>query len=175
MPTDYRFDLSLDTGAKLAILVFNEHGETEVRWLYSYRFMHKEDGELHVPKALIEYRLVVSYSNGQLRDEIELNMHVIIPERLGKKYVAGLDISPGAKTYLSFLYRRQEPKLFLLAAVGKGGRAPVEVPNADGLVKQTDLPFVLADRLERQGQYRVPFHSEGDEIEHFYFPESVKR
>jgi hypothetical protein len=178
MPTDYRFELHLSSGAHLDILVFNENEETEVRWIFSYRFAHREDGkELFVPKALIDYRLVVSYSKGQLQDEISLSMNVIIPERLGKKYVAGLDISPGAKTYLTFIYKRDSPKLFLLRAVGKGAAEPVELPPSAqaSLVKQTELPFVLADRLEREGQYRVPFHSEGDDIGHFYFPESVKR
>jgi hypothetical protein len=180
--TDYQFDLRLDTGAHLEVLVFNEYGENMVRWIFTYRFLSRDTGRFLVPKVVIDYSLCLNYVAGQLTDEVELTMNVTIPEKLGKQSFAGVDISPGAKTYLRFLYRRVGPKLFRLAAVGKGANPLVELPDeGEGLMKQTELPFVLVDRLEREGVYRVPFHSHDrehsreDGVSHFYFPESITR
>ena len=69
MPTDCRFHLHLETGAHLEVLVFSEHGEDEVRWIFSYRFAHREDGEQWLtPKALIEYQ--DEYNNLQIQSTI---------------------------------------------------------------------------------------------------------
>ena len=162
-----RMEQRLDSGVVQETLM---HSWAEMRWICSYQYLR--DKELgRQPKLINDWRLVVDFHEGQLQAQIKVSMHIIVPELLGQQRFLGVDISPGAKTYLEFLYERPDERVpvdyndpywkgtrpevypdgipgpFYLAEISKGARPAVDVrpltfPNqAPALVKPVVVDF----------------------------------
>ena len=191
----YKVALDLKCGARLQMLL---HPWAEHRWIFNheYRLRTGPRGLRGKVKALCEWSCVVDYHEGRLQNELDISMHIIIPERLGKRIAYGVDISPGAKTFLQFYYEQAEDSLFYLAEFSQGGRARVDVRHLtmgkkeDQVMQPVELPFplVIADRIEREfqdddgswaGDFKAPFpfrvtgDDPLDEVRWIYFPEEL--
>jgi hypothetical protein len=99
---EHEIKLDLASGARLTILYFSDRA---LRWIFSYNYVGTKDPGA-APEVVNEVRLTADYDDGLLAAQILLSMHVVIPSRLGQEFFAGMDISPGAKTYLEFSYER---------------------------------------------------------------------
>jgi hypothetical protein len=170
-PLEHRIDLHLASGAQLTILSFSDR---ESRWLFSYTYRSQNDpGE--VPDIVNEVKLTADYRDGLLAPAFVLAMHVVIPTRLGRRYFAGLDISPGAKTYLEFSYERTE--VYRLVEICKGASERVRIDmSAPSIVRPIEFPFPVPDQLDMDyGRVNVPFRTNSGAFNHFTFPLSTLR
>lgn len=114
-----------------------------------------------------QLRIRADYQDGRLRDKIEVSMTVIFPRRLGQQFFLGMDISPGAKTPLSFIYTRSGDD-FELTRFERGMRAIDLTKQPEALVFPQDFPFpverTLSPMYGTHGGYQVPIlvnHAEG--------------
>ena len=153
--------------ASVEFLIFDEK---EMTWDFKHRY-RKEDG--HKAKMINVVNLLVRYMEG-IVSEISLSMHIVIPERLGKRYAWGADISPGAKTYFEFVYDKKEDE-FILGEIIKGARTRLDL-RSEGLIKQFEFPFPVPDRIvPEDGTYSVPYLKMDDTVSNFKFSKSVRR
>lgn len=165
--------LDLASGARLKLLYFSDR---ELRWIFSYVYVRAQrEGAPSGGKPLEiinETRFIANYTNGQLKGPLELSMHVEIPGRHGRKFFAGMDISPGAKTYLEFRYERFTHE-YKLTEICKGVREHIRLDDAElAIVRLVTFPFPVPDRLPIElGQLRVPFRANTDIVAHFELPE----
>jgi len=169
---EHRIDLALASGAKLTLRLFSD---TEQSWEFSYRYRRVEE---HNVTLVNDVRLLVRYLNGRVdttRDTVtrcfpvSLWMHIIIPERLGKQYLYGMDISPGAKTFITFDYDFMPDSDTLQLremTVGAGKQINFDdVQDRQALVQQINFPFPVPDRIDRlYTGYRVPFLANAGDI-----------
>lgn len=176
-PIEHQIDLRLASGASLKVLYFSDR---EMRMIFSYDYIgEKKPGA--DPDLVNQVRLAADYAEGLLASSFTLSMHVVVPERLGKSFFAGVDISPGAKTYLEFHYRRDDNAIvsreYRLTAIQKGAREQVLLGDQRAsLVRQIEFPFPVPDRLPADGNYvRVPFRLNNGEISHFDLPTRTLR
>jgi hypothetical protein len=108
-------------------------------------------------------------------------MHVIIPTRLGQRFFAGMDISPGAKTYFEFLYERQQAAFgrldaeYRLVEICKGARDRVRWLDTPALLQAIESPFPIPDRIALTNMVQVPFRTDAGTIAHFELPRSTVR
>lgn len=173
-PIEHEIKLLLASGATLTILFFSDR---EQRWIHAYNYIgNKTPGA--DPDISNEVRLTANYESGILVSQIVLSMHVVVPARLGQRYFAGVDISPGAKTYLEFNYERTvgTPDNYLLVEVCKGARDRVRLDRGPGLMQPIEFPFPVPDRIAIEfGKLRVPFLTNAGSINHFELPWSTVR
>ena len=165
----------LECGCTLKMLL---HPWGEHRWFFEHRYILEDPEDPHGRvRALCEWKAHVDYKWGELQPQLVVSMYIAIPERLGKRFAYGVDISPGAKTYLEFQYKQDGASCesFWLDTVRKGVDAPVPMkdmirPREPGqLIQPVQLPWplVISDRIEmpwkdpesdeRFGDYRIPF------------------
>ena len=160
-----------DDDAEVQFLVFSL---AEGRWIF--RHVYRERGDGRRVLTYNEVKLVVDYADG-IVSGIELTMRVVFPERLGRVSYLGVDVSPGAKTFLEFSY---EPEPTAVASTtGSGvGRGRVVDPAAGATAyrlsrisagvsrsaevrpgaSDVDSPFpVLARVVPEYGAYSVPY------------------
>ena len=169
---EHEVTLALASGATLKLLYFSDR---EHRWIFSYDYF----GENHLrpaPEVVNKTRLTANYEAGLLARQLVLSMHVIVPERLGQKFFAGVDISPGAKTYLEFTYERDATN-YRLVEICKGARERVRLADVEpALVKPIEFPFPVPDQIVVDyGVLRVPFRTNAGSLAHFELPESTLR
>jgi len=163
----HEIDLKLASGARLTLLYFSDR---EMRWIFSYDYLGEKDPG-PAPEVVNKIMLVANYEAGLLTSQIVLSMHVIIPERLGQHFFAGMDISPGAKTYLEFTY--QAPISDLDNRVGDAFRL-VDIEPA--LMRPIEFPFPIPDRIPLDyGMLHVPFRTNQGSIAHFDLPTRTTR
>lgn len=195
----HEITLDLASGARLQLLYFSDR---ELRWIFSHDYVGtrplgeppgivngiplaadddyfsdnraRRPGE--PPEVINKVRLVANYTDGLLEDPLVLSMHVVIPRRLGQKFFAGLDISPGAKTYLEFSYERSADA-YRLIEICKGARERVRLDEAEpAFVRPIPFPFPVPDRVPVvHGKLRVPFRANTDGVAHFDLPERTRR
>jgi len=172
-PFEHEIKLLLASGAKLKLLYFSDR---EQRWIFSYRYgLTTRNGE--APDVVNDVQLMANYECGVLASPIVLSMHVIFPERLGQRYWAGVDISPGAKTYLEFNYERRAEE-FRLAEICKGANQRMQLGEDTrlGLIRQVQFPFPVLDRVCLEfGKYKVPFLTNSGANAEFELPERTLR
>lgn len=180
-PNGLRWTIPWGKDAELETLIFDDFGS---RWIFSHRFrlwQNPEDRSSRRLHMLNELRLVVDYAPTGKIVGVELSMHVILPERLGQKYLYGMDVSPGAKTYFTFEYEiagdERGAPVFRLKSITRGCRDRVDL-DATALLKQVSFPFPVPDRLVAQSGYEVPYvegHGPGNVVElgSFRFPATV--
>ena len=186
-PRQHEIDLKLASGARLTLLYFSD---SELRWIFSYDYLGEKDPGA-APEVVNKVKLVANYENGILASQLVLSMHVVIPSRLGQSYFAGVDISPGAKTYLEFTYERRviEPGReegdgprnssaeFRLVEICKGARDRVRVADVEpAMVRPIDFPFPIPDRIPIDyGTLHVPFRTNQGNVAHFDLPTRTLR
>lgn len=179
-PVEHQIDLALASGAALKILCFSDR---EMRWIFSYNYRGDQRRPGDPPDVVNEVRLTAEYASGLLAPTFVLSMHVVIPSRLGQQFFVGMDISPGAKTYLEFHYHRDDTNgtdrdwEYRLIAIQKGAREQVLLgeKGASILVKQIEFPFPIPDRVEIRDRIRVPFRLDSGEISYFELPARTHR
>jgi len=176
---DYQMKMPLKNGGTLTTLVF-EH-EPQVTWTFQYRYRLTDPESLGQARMVNDLRFVFAYVEGVIKGDLTLSMHVVIPERLGKKYVAGCDISPGAKTFIQFHYR-PEDEGYRLYKIEVGARKVLNLDELDPNVpvKPMDFPFPVPDRIERAfegevGPFVLPFLASDGETREFHFDDSILR
>jgi hypothetical protein len=131
-------------------LTMHLHPWNEHTWVYRHTYRRANETNIHsAPLMLCEWACTVGYSNGVIQPIITIAMHIIIPERLGKAYAYGMDISPGAKTFLEFIYVQQPEGHFLLSTVQKGCQPKVNLDQGKGLMQPVEFPFPVPDRIQR--------------------------
>jgi hypothetical protein len=164
--------LDLASGARLRLLYFSSR---ELRWIFSHDYVRlpRTDG---APEVINATRLTANYIDGVLESQIVLSMHVEIPSRLGRMFFAGVDIWPGAKTYLEFSYVRSADA-YKLTEICKGAREWVRLDDADpAIILPRAFPFPVPDRVPvKLGRLRVPFRTNADDVAHFDLPERTLR
>ncbi len=174
--------------ATLEVSVFTDW---TARWIFKHRFLRREAGDRGAVQMVNDSTLVVDYGDEGAIAKVELSMHIILPHRLGQVRLAGVDVSPGAKTFLTFEYRL-EPKArcpsaptFVLSAITRGASHRLEL-DEPALLTPLHFPFPVPERIEPVcGKYRVPFlvfepdlvfEEPGTEhVEHLEFPASIAR
>ena len=171
-PLQHEIDLKLSSGARLSLLYFSDR---DLRWIFSYDYV----GDKHLspaPEVVNEVRLVANYEAGVLTPQLVLSMHVIIPNRLGKKFFVGMDISPGAKTYLEFTYAR-DGDVYHLVEICKGTRERVRLADIEpAIMKPIEFPFPIPDRVPVDlGRLYVPFRTNAGTTAHFVLPTRTRR
>lgn len=185
-----------------AALTMHLHPWQEHTWVFAHTF-HQENPETFETTILCEWKCVVHYTDGLLQPDVEVSMHIIIPSRLGKEFAWGIDISPGAKTFLIFKYRWHEPsRTFRLASFQVGAREqplPESFWAPDGdktLMKPIGFPFPLTDCIRQEhyepdglhhedtpqgfGDFQVPFPVLSEEtgtmeVRQIFFPPSLRQ
>jgi len=191
------FEFPTPEGAGVRIL---EHPWGEHRWFFEYRFMGKRDQNRR-PDSKVVWKCLVDYRNGVLQPVVQISMDITIPHLLGKRFLYGLDLSPGAKTYFNFTYEQSDPDTFRLVEIQKGARTvmdlrPMWAAEGEGLIQQVTLPFplVVPERIQREyesndqktgkiqwlGRFKVPFPYRDQEagiesVHHIYFSDSIVR
>ena len=179
-PFEHEVTLRLASGATLKLLYFSDR---EQRWIFSYEYVgEKVPGE--PPEMVNDVHLTAEYKDGLLANQLSLTMHVIVPARLGQQYFAGVDISPGAKTYLEFTYQAPISDLdnrvggaYRLVEICKGARDRIRLDGTTpALVKPIEFPFPIPDRLPIEyGDVRVPFRTNAGLVAHFDLPTRTLR
>lgn len=171
-PTEHEIHLDLASGAKLTLLYFSD---IEMRWIFSHRYIGEKDPGT-APEVVNDVKLVAEYERGLLLPQLILTMHVVVPSRLGREFFVGVDISPGAKTYLEFSYTRTSDT-YRLVEICKGARERVRLDgDAKGLVKPIEFPFPILDRIPiEHATLRVPFRTNTGTVAHFTLPTRTLR
>jgi len=172
-PFEHEVRLLLASGARLKLLYFSDRDQ---RWIFSYSYVgDKKAGQ--APDVVNDVQLTANYECGVLASPIILSMHVVFPDRLGQRYWAGVDISPGAKTYLEFTYERRAEE-YRLVEICKGAsqRVKLEEDTRLGLIRQVEFPFPVLDRVYLEfGKYQLPFLTNEGAIREFELPERTLR
>ncbi len=174
---DFEFKgLRLASGANLDILVFDEPGAVQHRWIFKYRYEYPEGRQrLEVPELINDTTLVIEYEDG-ISQEVQLRMNMVFPEKRGKMFLWGVDVSENSILNAEFIYEKQG-LLYRMKTFEWGLGKRMELDKlAPGLVKPVNFPFPLKDRLEPEyGTYKVPFLRTGDEEASFDFPANYQR
>lgn len=171
-PLEHEITLGLASGATLKLLYFSDR---EQRWIFSYTYVgDKAPGK--APDIVNDVRLTANYTDGTIADRFELSMHVIVPERLGQRSFAGVDISPGAKTYLEFIYER-DGSAYRLVEICKGAQDVVRLADQKpAIIRPVEFPFPVPDRIEIEfGTLHIPFRTNEDTFAHFDLRERTLR
>lgn len=172
---EHAFHLEVSSRAKLSILYFSDR---ETRWLFSYHYRGERDPGTD-PEIVNDVRLTADYKDGQLIDQFVLSMHIVIPSRLGKRFFAGMDISPGAKTYFEFLYERQprgfQEDVYRLIEICKGANTRLRVDEAKGFIQTINSPFPILDQIAITNMIYVPFRTNAGTTAYFELPWSTVR
>lgn len=157
----------------------------EQRVSFDYTFRRYADPEQRQrgwkPELVIEYTLYAEYKSGKL-STCTITLNVILPHRLGKVYLLGVDISPGAKTFLEFVYDVMEDSLRLTEII-KGACTRInlrELAMGTLPVRQIELPFPILDVVPlTHDSFEIPFlHADGSGTEEqrmFTVPKSIGR
>jgi hypothetical protein len=175
-PLEHAIKLDLASGAHLTILYFSDR---EMRWIFKHHYIgNKKPGAR--PDIANDVQLVANYTDGILAPTLVLSMHVVVPSRLGQQFFVGVDISPGANTYLEFTYGRTPPvtgTAYRLAEISKGARERVCLDNLEpALVKPINFPFPIPNQLAVIfGRVSFPFLGNDGVIDHFDLPTSTLR
>ena len=146
-----RVDLPLDCGANLRMLM---HPWGEHRWLFQHQYISRRE-RLDVD-VVCEWQCLVDYRQGVLQPWLDLSMNIIIPERLGKVYIYGADISPGAKTYLCFKYEMHTDGTFRLQTVQRGARDVMSFKDTWAAVDKAPADQLMLASGKLPEPFRVP-------------------
>jgi len=179
-----KFSFHLDDDSDVEIVLHDgdepiDKYPSEQHLYFSYRyFRDKPDAQRGgEPELLNEQQLRVLYKDGKLAPTLKLTMHVIIPERLGKRYAYGADLSPGAKTFIEFEYERTDPDTFRLTQIQIGRKVLdlKELAKDQVPVKPLEFPFPVNDVITRPyqdgdrkyGPLQVPWMHNSGETRHW--------
>jgi hypothetical protein len=169
---EHAINLDLASGARLTLLYFSDR---EQRWIFKYHYIGQRKPGAD-PAIVNDVGLVANYEAGILASQIVLSMHVVVPSRLGQEFYVGVDISPGAKTYLEFTYERGDAA-YRLIEICKGARERIRLDTlAPALVRPIKFSFPIPDRgAVVFGRISFPFLANDDVISHFDLPAKTLR
>ncbi len=143
----------------------------EHRWHWTHRYAPQPEGRGTQPEIVNDLRISARYIEGELQLPLKVIMNIVIPSRLGKHFFAGMDLSPGAKTYVEFHYGDPDAERTLrLMRIEVGATRMVDLPapGVDGgnalVLPMADFPFPVLEQLPLTWgcYYRVPFLAEGE-------------
>ncbi len=174
IPREYKIELPYGE-AHLEILLFSD---VEHRWIFTHNYLKREtDDGRSKPMLTNKTRLVVNYDDG-IAAGIELSMDIKRPDKRGKVYWHGLDISPESHLFVEFCYEKQG-ELFRMKTIqtGIGKRFDLEELSKGNLpVKPIEFPFPLRDRVEHElGDYNIPYLANNETVSFFRFPRSYRK
>jgi len=185
----------MNVDARQTILI---HPEGQQRLIFESRYLLEKDStpldgggvKLSGVRLRNDWTLIVDYAKGEICPTVDLRMHIIVPELLGKEFAYGMDLSPGAKTFLEFRYELQPDTTFKFAEfhMGRETLSP-DGPWREALPKffGESFKFLVPDRIVREhsetgedgqekwfGNYRMPFLARvipgKDETQDVFFP-----
>lgn len=172
---NYVLEQRLESGAELRIFIL-ESGE--IKLIFKYKYRQREDSPRAKPTLINETMLEVNYLNGWLTDCL-LSMDIIVPALLGKRFFVGMDISPGAKTYIEYTYKFAAGILRVTTVqVGAQQKIVLKEPDEDEVLQQlTQPPFPLFNwiHLSKNGTLKIPFLHDSGEIRFFEFKSNISR
>lgn len=161
-PLPYSAEFEFAHGVRLRLQMFDHH---EHRWHWTHRYAPRV--ERAAPEIVCDTRVTVSYLDGALKLPLKVCMNVVIPARLGQRVLYGVDVSPGAKTYVEFHYADpDEDRTLRLTRIEVGALKFIDMPRAAhgaGLVRPPmDFPFPVLEQLPltRGAYYCVPVVAE---------------
>lgn len=163
----HNIKLNLPDGIRLKLLL---HSHTEHAWFFEYRFIQRENDK---PTGKVirenEIKLYINYLNGKV-SKIEATMHLINYEKLGKKYLFGLDVSPGSKMYLQYKYKKSKKDFHLKEIEVTPPHTIIKIEK--GIIPDVENYFILPDKLlvDDWGDYNFPFKTSEGKDTHFTFP-----
>ena len=173
----YNYNLDLERGVNLNLHIFSPE---EQRWIFSYEQLEYDEREGR-KKTLVfrnKYKVVANYQKGLLSDTLDITMDMVWPERRGKVFTWGLDISPNSKLFVEFKYKRMPEGHFRLKTIiaGAGKRFDVEGDESgNALLKKVELPVPINDIIECDLNkcFNVPFVNDGGNLDNFIIMESL--
>lgn len=160
----YHAYFEFEHGLRLNMRMFDHH---EHQWIWTHRYVQRPDGRRTQPEVVNDMRILAVYIDGALKLPLKVSMEIVFPKLRGKQFLAGVDISPGSKTYIEFHYGDPDDEQALrLMRIEVGAFRFVDIPRVpvsdNALVLGIDFPFPVLDRLPlTYGLYRVPFMAEG--------------
>lgn len=156
------------------------HPELEVALFLEHTYIkHAEENPREV-ELRNDLKVLVRYNNENklLEDSVSLTMHIIMPSKLGQAFLYGVDVSPGAKTFVEFIYNKGEDDSYRLGEVVVGTkRIDVSRPQESALVSSINFPFPVPDRIEciDGWYYQIPFFpDDSGNIGQLKFPKHAK-
>jgi len=166
----YEINLELKSGASLTQLLFDH---SEHRWIFEYTYDERKGRKLLFRN---DYKLYVDYQEG-LINRVNLTMNMVYPEKLGKQFLFGVDISQGSKLFIEFEYEmltNEEELLFQLNSMQIGATQYIDFKQDPGLFTPIDYPFPVNDKVNNEfGEFKVPFKNSNGFIDNFRFPKSI--
>jgi len=170
-----RVKLELPDGSKLDKLIFNH---IEHRWIFENYFSFPEQRQLgENPELVNTTKLVINYENGIAKD-CDLSMDIIMPNKRGKTYFVGVDISKDSHLFAQFKYEKQNG-LYKLKLIDLGMHGRVDLDSLEGGLMPSgegQFPFPLLDPvINEQGVYKIPFLKSNSEEAFFEFPENYRK
>ena len=156
LPQDLRHEVPWeDDGALLEVVQF---GTGEVKLTFSHVYRGREEARDRV-RVWCKTRLVVDYREGDGRVcGVSLSQHVVLPELLGREFLYGADVSPGAKTYLSYEYWLDHQNTWCCSEVVVGAFRRLAPKACWGKLSACGYPSPVALELPlERGAYQVPY------------------
>jgi hypothetical protein len=175
---------------------YDDNSDNQV-WQFEHtRRYSGEPGERGDIDMVHKTRVCVRYCNGVLLPndgepvnvaigacyEVTLDADFVFPKRLGKKYVYGMDVSPGAKMNLRFVYTPVEEEGVIVAYRLKRVEKGVNIVDLDelagdaSLMQPIDLPFPVPDRIENEhGHFHIPFLIDNETEDRITFPCDIRK
>jgi hypothetical protein len=179
---DLELNFELPNDIRLEILFFLRELETKMIYSYLYR-ENSKDARIGITFAN-DITLTVKYINGHSQ-EFDLSMNMTNASKLGQKYFAGVDISPGAKLYVEFYYERRMLDgidCFQMKTVRVGARKVIDLDKLSGdlPMKIGKFPFPLNDRVTmaydgKHGPFQVPILNNEGKIINIEFNGEIKK
>ncbi len=172
---EYHVILHLGDNVWLEMLMFSHQ---EHRWIFKHLRRQRAADQQTVLLAQ-DTRLVVNYRDGVVEPELVLHVNLVLPQKRGRLFVYGVDISPGSKVNLTFVYQltgTDQDAQYRLVRI-ENGLEVFQLDNLEpALVKQVAVPFPLLDTIPNvRGVYRVPFLASDGSEHRFTFPHNICR
>jgi len=149
----YRFQFELANDVR-ATLVYDNSAEAHTL-NYDYTYQQKSDRK---SLLTIIQRVHTNYSNGVINDQIDVTYEIVNHEKRGKKYLAGLDVSPNSKIFLEFKYERDDDK-YVLTEIIKGMDLLYDKSDVknNSLVMLRESPINITSELIIEfGRFNIP-------------------
>lgn len=172
---EYQVQLHLPHNVRLEMLMFSHQ---EHRWIFKHL---RRQYDTNQEKLLLvqNTRLVVDYHDGVIGSELVLHIDLVLPQKRGRLFVYGADVSPGSLVNLTLAYQltgADKDAQYRLVRVENGLEVFELAKLEPALIKQVEVPFPLLDTISFEGGiYRVPFLANDGSEHHFTFPHSICR
>ena len=173
-------NINLANGGEMEIRLFNR-----ITQLHHYRYHYNQkDANRSKPKLVNRFQIHARYLKGVLHHMVT-SMHIIFPERRGKMYLLGVDISEKSTFFFQFFYRCciEEGQVSYLKLFGIDSGAhfinisKLETESKTHLQQTLEIvfPFPFPEKIEYDfGVYTYPFLTNNDKQEHFNIPHNIK-